>query len=160
VTESTIRLAQPGEAEAVSSVVRDAYARWTPRLGRESSPTQGDYSEVIAEGRAWVLEVEREIVGFIDLKDDPKVLDIANIAVVSAEQGKGYGGRLLAFAEEEAKRRGYGEIGLYVNALMTENIALYQHAGFAEVERFRRGEGVDRVYLRMTKRVGAGSARR
>lgn len=153
VTEATIRLAEPGEAESVRAVVRDAYARWTPRLGRESSPMQGEYSEVIAEGRAWILELEREIVGFIDLKDDPKVLDIADIAVVSAEQGKGYGGRLLAFAEEEARRRGYDEVRLYVNALMTENIALYEHVGFFEVERFRRGEGVDRVYLCMAKQV-------
>ena len=151
--EATIRLAHPGEAEAVRAVVRDAYARWTPRLGRESSPMQWDYSEVIAEGRAWILEVDREIVGFIDLKDDPKVLGIANVAVVSSEQGKGYGGRLLAFAEEEAERRGSDEIRLYVNALMTENIALYEHMGFSEVERFRRGEGVDRVYLCMTKQV-------
>jgi ribosomal protein S18 acetylase RimI-like enzyme len=113
-----------------------------------------DYSEVIAEGRAWILEGEQGIVGFIDLREDPEVLGIANIAVVSSEQGKGYGKRLLSFAEEEAKRRGYREVRLYVNALMTENIALYQRRGFAEVERFRRGEGDDRVYLRMTKQVG------
>jgi GNAT superfamily N-acetyltransferase len=154
VTEATIRLARPDEADAVRAVARDAYARWTPRLGRESSPMHWDYAEVIAEGRAWILEVERRIVGFIDLRDDPEVLGIANIAVVSAEQGKGYGKRLLAFAEEEAKRRGYGEVRLYVNALMTENIAVYEHVGFSEVERFRRGEGDDRVYLRMTMQVG------
>jgi ribosomal protein S18 acetylase RimI-like enzyme len=80
------------------------------------------------------------------------VLGIANVAVLSAEQGKGYGGRLLAFAEEEAKRRGYSEVRLYVNALMRENIALYQHAGYSEVERFQR-EDADRVYVRMTKQL-------
>jgi GNAT superfamily N-acetyltransferase len=153
VTEPTIRLARPGEAEAVRSVARDAYARWTSRLGRESSPMHWDYSEVIAERRAWVLELERRIVGFIDLRDDPEVLGIANIAVAAAEQGKGYGKQLLAFAEEEAKRRGHRELRLYVNALMTENIAVYEHVGFSEVERFRRGEGHDRVYLRMTKQL-------
>jgi GNAT superfamily N-acetyltransferase len=152
VTEAKIRPAQHSEAEAVRAVARDAYARWTPRLGRESSPMHWDYAEVIAEGRAWVLEVERKIVGFIDLKNDPEVLGIANVAVLSAEQGKGYGGRLLAFAEEEAKRRGYSEVRLYVNALMRENIALYQHAGYSEVERFQR-EDADRVYVRMTKQL-------
>ena len=113
---------------------------------------RADYSEVVAEGRAWVLEVERKIVGFIDLKDDPDVLDVANIAVLSAEQGNGHGARLLAFAEEEAKRRGYRVVRLYVNALMTENVAIYQHMGFSEVERFQRG-GADRVYVCMAKRV-------
>jgi GNAT superfamily N-acetyltransferase len=152
MTEPSIRLAQPDEAEALLTIARGAYTRWTPRLGRESSPMHWDYAEVIAEGRAWVLEVEREIVGFIDLKDGPEVLGIANIAVLSTEQGKGYGGRLLAFAEEEAKRRGYSEIRLYVNALMRENIAIYQHVGYSEIERFQRG-GADRVYLPMTKRL-------
>jgi ribosomal protein S18 acetylase RimI-like enzyme len=113
---------------------------------------RGDYSEVVAEGRAWVLEVDRKIVGFIDLKDDPEVLEIANIAVLAAEQGKGYGGRLLAFAEEEAKRRGCDVVRLYVNALMTENIDIYRHLGYSEVERFSRG-GLDRRYLCMTKHV-------
>jgi ribosomal protein S18 acetylase RimI-like enzyme len=154
VTEAKIRPAQLSEAEVVRAIARDAYARWTPRLGRESSPMHWDYAEVIAEGRAWVLEVERRIVGFIDLRDDQDVLGIANIAVVSTEQGKGYGTRLVAFAEEEAERRGHRELRLYVNALMTENIELYEQLGFSEVERFRRGEGDDRVYLRMTKSVG------
>jgi ribosomal protein S18 acetylase RimI-like enzyme len=149
-----MRRAEPWEAEAVRAVVRDAYARWTPRLGRESSPMHADYAEVVAAGRAWVLELDGRIVGFLDLFDDPDVLDIANIAVVSAEQGKGHGQRLLAFAEEEAKRRGYDTIRLYVNSLMTENIGLYERLGYSEVERFRRGEGEDRVYLCMTKRLG------
>jgi ribosomal protein S18 acetylase RimI-like enzyme len=152
VAEGAIRFAQPDEAEPIRAVARDAYARWTPRLGRESSPMRADYSEVIAEGRAWVLEVDRKIVGFIDLKDDPEVLEIANIAVLAAEQGKGYGGRLLAFAEEEAKRRGCDVVRLYVNALMTENIDIYRHLGYSEVERFSRG-GLDRRYLCMTKHV-------
>jgi ribosomal protein S18 acetylase RimI-like enzyme len=151
--EPTIRLAESGEAEAIRSVAREAYAFWTPRLGRESSPTHWDYAEIVANGRAWVLELAGEIVGFIDLKDDPELLGIANIAVRAAEQGKGYGRRLLAFAEEEAKRRGYSEIRLYVNALMTENITLYEGIGYSEVERFRRGEGKDRVYVCMKKRV-------
>jgi ribosomal protein S18 acetylase RimI-like enzyme len=113
-----------------------------------------DYAEMIAQGRVRVLEIDRSIVGFIDLFDDTEVLGIANIAVLSAEQGKGYGKRLLAFAEDEAERRGFREVRLYVNALMTENIAVYEHVGFSEVERFRHGEGDDRVYLRMTKQVG------
>ena len=150
----TIRLARPEEAGTVRAIARDAYARWTPRFGRESSPTHWDYETIVAEGRAWVLEVEGEIIGFIDLnEEDPGLLNIANVAVVSTEQGKGHGIRLLAFAEEEAKRRGYDQLRLYVNALMTENIRLYERVGYSEVERFRRGEGDDRIYLCMKKRV-------
>lgn len=148
-----IRPARPDEADTIRALVRDAYARWTPRLGRESTPMQADYAEVVANGGAWALEVEGEIVGFIDLNDGPELLEIVNIAIRSSKQSKGYGKRLLAFAEEEAKRRGYSAIRLYVNALMTENIAIYEHVGYSEVERFRRGEGEDRVYLCMTKQA-------
>ena len=39
-------------------------------------------------------------------------------------------GRLMAFAEREAKRQGYGEIRLYTNAKFVENIALYNSIGY------------------------------
>jgi ribosomal protein S18 acetylase RimI-like enzyme len=79
-------------------------------------------------------------------------VEIANIAVVAAEQGKGYGGRLLALAEEESRRRGCDVVRLDVYALVTENIDIYRRLGYSEVERFRRG-GLDRQYLCMTKHV-------
>jgi ribosomal protein S18 acetylase RimI-like enzyme len=111
---------------------------------------QWDYARRIADGQAWVLELEGEIVGLIELKAGTDALLISNVAVVSAEQGKGHGKRLIAFAEEEAKRLGYGAIQLYVNALMTENIALYRHVGFTEIERFH-DKALDRVYVAMEK---------
>jgi ribosomal protein S18 acetylase RimI-like enzyme len=147
-----IRPALPSEAGAIRWVVRDAYTRWVARLGREPSPMQWDYAQRIADGLAWVLEVEGEIIGLIELKAGPEALLISNIAVVSAEQGKGHGKQLIAFAEEEAKLRRYGEIRLYVNALMAENVALYRHLGFIEIDRFH-GEGSDRVYLAMARAV-------
>jgi len=147
-----IRPALPSEVDAVRGLVRDAYTRWVARFGREPSPMQGDYARLIADGQAWVLEVEGEIVGLVVLEDQPEALQMPNIAVASAAQGKGYGRRLIAFAEEEAKRRGYGEIRLYVNALMVENVALYQHLGFNEIGRIH-GKDFDRVYLSMAKLV-------
>jgi len=69
---------------------------------------------LIADGQwaVWVLEVDGEIVGLVVLEDGAEALLIHNVAVASAAQGKGHGRRLLAFAEEEAKRRSYGEIRL------------------------------------------------
>jgi ribosomal protein S18 acetylase RimI-like enzyme len=147
-----IRPALPSEAGVLRAVVRDAYTRWVARLGREPSPMQWDYARRITEGEAWVLEVEGEIVGLIELKDEPDALLISNIAVVSVEQGKGHGRRLIAYAEEEAKRRGYIAIRLYVNALMVENIGLYRHIGFTEIERFR-SKDTGRLYVSMARPV-------
>jgi len=151
-----IRPALPTEAEAVRALVRAAYARWIERLGREPSPMRDDYARRIADGQAWVLgpKDDGEIVGLILLKDGPEALLIPNIAVAPPAQGQGYGRRLITFAEAEARRRGYDEVRLFVNALMVENIALYQHLGFAQITRIQ-GEDSDRVYLLMAKPISS-----
>lgn len=110
-----------------------------------------DYARRIADGQAWVVEDERTIVGLVVLKDGPEALLIPNVAVTPAAQGKGYGRQLIAFAEEEAKRRGYDEIRLVVNALMVENLALYRHFGFVEIGQSQ--EGINRSYVHLAKRV-------
>ena len=111
-----------------------------------------DYARRIADRQAWVLEDEGELVGLVVLRDGPEALLIPNVAVVPTAQGKGYGRRLIAFAEEEARRRGHREVRLWVNALMAENVALYRHLGFAEIGRVD-GKGFDRVYVSMAKPV-------
>ncbi len=147
-----IRPAHASDTDAVRALVRAAYGRWVARFGREPSPMRDDYARRIADGQIWVLDQAGETVGLIVLKDDPEALQISNIAVAPVVQGKGHGMRLLAFAEAEAKRRGYQEIRLYVNALMTESIAFYQHLGFVEIGRVY-GDEPDRVYLSMAKPV-------
>ena len=72
------------------------------------------------------------------------------MAVLSGEQGKGYGRRLIAFAEQEAARRGLAELQLGTNVRMVENIALYAHLGFVETGRMC-GEGFARI--RMTRPI-------
>jgi ribosomal protein S18 acetylase RimI-like enzyme len=110
-----------------------------------------DYAQVIASGQAWVLLLDDEIVGVVELKDSPEALLIPNVAVVPTYQRAGHGRRLLAFAEDEAKRRGYREVRLYVNVKMDENVSLYTRVGYAEIERFRAANGRDYIY--MTKHV-------
>ena len=56
------------------------------------------------------------------------------------------------FAEQEAIRRGWGEINLYTHALMADNIALYGRIGYVEIAR-RTEKGFDRIY--MTKSLTA-----
>ena len=147
-----IRPALPDEADDVCALVRKAYERWIARLGREPSPMQDDYDQRIADGEAWVLEDDGKLIGLVVLRNGPEGLLIPNIAVVPAAQGKGHGRRLIAFAEAEARRRGYDEVRLYVNARMVENIALYQHLGFAQIGHVQ-GEGQGRVYFYMAKPV-------
>ena len=144
-----IRPALPSEADAVRGLVREAYAHYVARLGREPGPMGDDYAERIADGQVWVLEEECELVGVVVLTERPESYLLQNVAVAPAAQGKGYGRRLIAFAEDEAKRRGYDEVQLYTHVLMVENIALYEHLGFREIGRIHE-QGFDRVYMAMT----------
>jgi ribosomal protein S18 acetylase RimI-like enzyme len=50
-------------------------------------------------------------------------------------QHRGFGRRLLAWADQEAVQAGYSQIRLYTNALMEENIALYISLGYHETHR-------------------------
>jgi ribosomal protein S18 acetylase RimI-like enzyme len=139
-----IRPAFLDEADAARALVREAYERWIARLGREPSPMQDDYTQRITDGEVWVLEREAKLIGLVVLKDGADALLIPNIAIIPAAQGQGHGQRLIAFAETEARRRGYREVKLVVNALLVENVAIYQHLGFSEVMRIN-GKGADRA---------------
>ena len=141
-----IRPACTSEVDTVRALVRDAYGHWVERLGREPGPMGDDYAQRIAEGQVWVMDAGGELVGLVVLAERPESLLLQNVAVAPAAQGKGYGRRLIAFAEDEAKRRGYEELQLYTHVLMVENIALYQRLGFREIGRIHE-QGFDRVYM-------------
>jgi N-acetylglutamate synthase-like GNAT family acetyltransferase len=146
-----IRPAQSHDAAAVHALVQEAYEPWVPRLGRVPGPMKDNYAQRIAAHQVWVLEVVGEIVGVVVLEEQESLL-LENVAVLPTEQGKGYGRMLIAFAEQEAARRGFPELQLCTNVRMVENIALYEFLGFVEIGRIS-GEGFERICL--AKRVEA-----
>jgi ribosomal protein S18 acetylase RimI-like enzyme len=141
-----IRAARADDAASIQSLVLAAYGHYVERIGKPPGPMHDDYARRIAADQTWVLEDGAEIVGLVVLEERPELLLLDNIAVQPAAQGKGLGRALIAFAEQEAMRRGYGELRLYTHVLMTENIALYQRLGFAEIGRVQE-KGFDRVYM-------------
>ena len=76
----------------------------------------------------------------------PDHLLLENIAVLPSAQRRGVGARLLALAEDEARARGLGEIRLYTNEAMTENLAYYPRHGYAETRRAEQ-DGFRRVFF-------------
>lgn len=142
----TIRPARPDDVEAVRQIVRAAYGHYVARLGKPPGPMLDDYGRRVADRQAWVLEDEGRPAGVLILEDGDGSLLLDNLAVLPATQGRGYGRALIAFAEEEARRRGYAEIRLYTNALMTENLALYGRLGFHETGHVAE-KGYERVYM-------------
>ncbi len=143
----TIRPAHAGEAGAIRDVVRRAYEKYVPRMGCEPGPMLDDYGKRVADGAAFVVEVAGRIAGVLVLLpgDDHLLLD--NVAVDIGLQGHGIGTSLIAFAEAEAVRRGYGEIRLYTHETMVENVRMYERLGYQETGRGKQA-GYHRVFMR------------
>lgn len=140
------RLARAEEAPVLHALVREAYAHYVPRIGREPAPMTDDYSARIAAGEAWVEEADGAPVGVLVLEEGEDGLLLDNIAVAPAAHGKGHGKALLEFAEAEARRRGHRRIHLYTNEKMVENIALYTRIGYVETHRAQQA-GHHRVFM-------------
>ncbi|WP_159435990.1 GNAT family N-acetyltransferase [Microbulbifer donghaiensis] len=120
-----------------------AYSIYRHRLhGRRLPPMDADYREEIASFPTWVAEIDDEIVGGITLVAERGYLTLANIAVSPEHQNIGLGKGLLAFAEAEAKRRGFSQMRLATHRLLSENVAFYQHLGWTEC-----GRDADRIYM-------------
>ena len=135
---------------AIEALVRDAYAMYVPRIGREPAPVTADHAEQVAAGRTSVVEADGEVAGVIVLIPGGDHLLIENVAVAPNAQGRGLGRELMAFAERRAAELGMAELRLYTNQLMTENLALYPALGYTETGR-QVEDGFARVYF--SKRI-------
>jgi GNAT superfamily N-acetyltransferase len=146
-----IRQATSDDVPAIERIVRDAYARYVERIGKPPGPMLDDYPARVAEGVVWVLDEGGVVSGVLVLLPAPDHLLLDNVAVDPARHGAGLGRRLISFAEEEARRRGYAEVQLYTHIMMHENLVLYPRLGYEEFARFEQA-GYQRVFMR--KRVG------
>ena len=130
-----IRRASPGDAEIIASITDAAYAKYVPLMGRKPQPMTADYHQVLAEHPVWMLCVDERPAGVLVLMHEPEAMLIYSVAIDPAYQKRGFGRRLLAWAEQEALQAGYAQIRLFTNALMETNIALYTQLGYAETSR-------------------------
>jgi ribosomal protein S18 acetylase RimI-like enzyme len=147
VDEARIRGATAADVPAIAEIVDQAYRHYISRIGRPPGPMLDDYAARVSEGAVWVLEEGAVIAAVIVLLPAPNHLLLDNIAVSPTRQGLGFGRRLLAFAEDEALRRGYREIRLYTHETMVENQRLYASIGYEETGRGSEA-GYDRVFMR------------
>jgi galactokinase len=141
-----IRPARSDETERIADLVERAYCHYVPRIGRRPSPMDDDYDARRADRELWVVH-DGEVAGCVLLRTKGDYLLVDNLAVDPERQGEGLGRALLDFAELEAARRGLGELRLYTNLAMTENIAMYGRLGWQEYDRATEGP-YSRVYFR------------
>jgi len=152
-----IRRAVADDVTAVRAVVEAAYAPYVPRIGREPVPMTADYESLVAADEVWIGETDGRVVGVLVIRASEDVLELENVAVDPAEQGRGHGGALVSFAESHARESRLTAVELYTNEAMVENLALYPKLGFVETER-RVEDGFRRVYFRKT--LDSGELRR
>ena len=118
-----MRPAAAADADGIRSLVRAAYAKWVPVVGREPLPMRADYGRAIREHRVSLLYADGLPAGVIELIIGADYLFIENVAVDPHHQGRGFGHRLLAHAEETAIAHGLRELRLITNGAFASNIA-------------------------------------
>jgi ribosomal protein S18 acetylase RimI-like enzyme len=143
------RAATPADAALVRELVRAAYAKWVPVIGREPRPMTADYDRALREHEIEFLSADGEIAGLIETMLQPDHLWIENVAVRPERQGQGIGRRLLAHAERKAAAAGHAELRLLTNAAFTTNVTLYSRLGY-RVERTEEWAGGLTLHMRKT----------
>lgn len=126
----TLRRAVAADAAAVRALVRDAYAKWVPVIGREPKPMTANYDTAVRLNRVDLAHVEGKLAGLIETIDRSDHLLIENVAVAPQWHGQGFGRALMAHAETVARAAGYREVRLYTNKLFAENVRLYLALGY------------------------------
>ncbi|KAK7422770.1 hypothetical protein QQZ08_009395 [Neonectria magnoliae] len=147
----TITRAKPGDLPAIKIIVDEAYSKYIERIGKPPAPMTTDYNELLSTHEIFVLRTDatNTIVGSIVLGTDGESdsIEIKNLVVDPAAQGRGYGRVLMNYAEELARSQGRPALTLFTNIKMYENLGLYEKMGFVETGR-RTESGYERVYFR------------
>lgn len=140
----TFRDATPADATEIRALVRAAYAKWVPLIGREPRPMTVDYEAALRQHQFDLVELDGRLAGLIETALHDDHLWIENVAVHPEAQGRGLGRILLARAEQRARGAGLAELRLLTNGAFATNIALYQRVGYAvtHTEPFMGGEAV------------------
>jgi len=145
-----LKSANATDSAAIRDLVRAAYAKWIPVIGREPGPMQADYDQHLKIHRFDLLVEDVTLVALVETQVRTDHLWIENVAVHPDHQGKGYGTCLLAHAEKLARLAGLSELRLLTDAAFATNLVLYVRLGYrtTHTEPFRNG-----TTLYMSKRL-------
>jgi ribosomal protein S18 acetylase RimI-like enzyme len=142
----SVRLGGRADAEAISALTRQAYAKWVAVIGREPVPMTVDYAQAVAHHRFDLLHAGDRLAALIETVPQDGELLIVNVAVRPEFQGRGFGVRLLHLAEDLAVAADLAGTRLYTNQLFVGNLRLYAALGY-EVEREEAFNGGVAVHM-------------
>ncbi|MDF1846787.1 MAG: GNAT family N-acetyltransferase [Parvibaculaceae bacterium] len=142
----SIRMAVPVDIPTLKDIAVRAYEPYIERMGQEPAPMRPDFAGHIADDTVFVWDDGGvRAYAVIVIGEGEPLLE--NIAVDPKAQGEKLGSKLLNHVEMLLRQKGFGVVTLYTNVHMTENIAWYTRAGFAETRRGMQ-DGFERVFFR------------
>ena len=147
--EGSIRLAALPDLKSLIACVDAAFQPLAERIAKPPSPMLADYPDLVTRGRVHLLEAEGRVAGVLVCEAAADHVFIETLAIDPATQRAGAGTKLVAFAEDEARRLGHPLVRLYPPALMHEARSFSRALGYREIGQ-RREAGYDRVYLDKT----------
>jgi len=139
MTDFTIRLARPEDAEAFHTVEEDAadLLRQEPSLQDITIPPSSDadeYRSMIRAGHSLAALVNDTIVGFAAARAYGRELHLHEMSVAIAHQGKRIGATLLKALQIDARNAGLQAITLNTFRDIPWNAPFYARHGFVIVE--------------------------
>lgn len=138
-----IRKAVIQDSNGLQECMELAYSSYIERMGGKRLPPMDiDYALEIRDYPTWVVEHNGKIIGGLVMVFENDNASLANISVHPDFQGEGIGSVLIRFAEAKAKEKKYTTIRLATHVLLNENISLYLHMGWEEIDR-----DMTRVYM-------------
>ncbi len=78
---TALHRATAADAPAVRDLVRAAYSKWVPLLGREPKPMTADYEAAVRDHVVDVLRLNGEMAALIEMEPEADHLLVVNVAV-------------------------------------------------------------------------------
>jgi len=129
-----IRLAVPGDAPSIASVLYAAFveysAAYTPAAFAATTPTPEQIQSRLNEGPVWVALHDCAIIGTVSAVPKGAGLYIRSMAVLPQARGRGIGKLLLRHTERFATAHGCTYVMLSTTPFLTSAIRLYEAFGF------------------------------
>lgn len=133
-----LRDSQPGDEAMVYELVKTVLAEY----GLETNPASTDSDLQDIQNSYWgngglfrVLEANGRVVGSYGVfRVSPSVCELRKMYLRAEYGGRGFGGRMMTEAIDNARALGFAEMLLETNSCLKEGVALYRRFGFVECQ--------------------------
>jgi putative acetyltransferase len=91
-------------------------------------------------GRFWVVERDGAIAGCVGMApdhDDPTLVELKKLYLLSSLRGRGLGRRLISLVEDETRQRGIERIHLWSDTRFTTAHGVYERCGYTRLAETR-----------------------